>query len=275
MARGKKFKGLKESGKKSANTWFAFPLIGFILVFCLCLLGSSLLTNNIFIGFTLAAFFCVAIFFVVQYLENLKAEGSNQIPLWVAFVFLSIGATSVGYHYLHVFHSDKSEYLRNEKVILQKRITLVEEYINLNEGVLKLENCETSTMKEDRSNFEEELKYLNGKLNNLGDPFQFLRSLGLSGNEKKIGDLKKDIDLSISKYKKLNDGLCSNIKMSDDFQAHEESTNLTGSNTLSNSLANANWLWFLGLLLISSFLILTPYFIAENATDILKLRKRK
>lgn len=268
----RKFKGLKESGEKSDTKWFAFPIIGYLMIFFLAWLGSALLFSGAFIGLGIAAIMTVSYFYITQFLEQARIDGGNQTLLWITFVVIALIFSSLGHHYLYVFHSDKSEYLNERKANIQEKIDLINEYEKLTKQLVELKTCDVSTFENDTPILHSELEYYRSNIENIGNPIDFLVNLNKSNSERTHQDIKSDIDASLEKYKSLNDGSCINVDLSVGDLSTQKDIHRTKRNSISNSLAQANWFLFLGLLIISSFLILVPYFIAESATDILKPR---
>ena len=270
MARRKSFKGLIDSGEKSDSRWFAFPIIGFLLVLITCWIGGSLLMNNTFIGLFIALFFCICLFFISQYLEKSKVDGDNQILLWIAYVIVGLTATSVGYHYLHTFHSNKATFFSNQEAVIKEKVDLMNDYMSLTRQVSALSQCESEVLTENAAILRKELDYYQTKSRNLRSPIQFLLNQGKTSQERSYSDIKGNIEASIDNYKMINSGSCANIQLPPSIVSSEgTSSPIAGTNSISSSLANANWFWFLGLFLISSFLILIPFFIADGAIPIL------
>ena len=274
MSRRKNFKGLKEKGKKAYPIWSAFSFIGYIMVFFTCLVGGTLLTNSLFFGGVIALFFFLCLFFISQFLETAREAGNSQVLLWIAYAFVSIMATTVGYHYLHNFHSEKATFMNSQEAVLKDKVNLLKDYSVLTTQMSKLDNCNTSTLREDAEILQDDLNYYVEKSSKLRNPFSFLFNVGNKSQEKSFEDIKRDITASINKYKRLNKGSCENIQLpaSLSSESDESVISIVEGNTLSSSLADANWLLFLGLLLITSFLILAPYFIGDPAKTILKLQ---
>lgn len=262
---------LVEKSERANIVWFAFPLIGYLLVFFLVWLGASLISNNIIIGAVGALLICAAFYFVTDFLEKAKTEDKSQIPFWIIFALLGIISSCIGYHYLHIFHNSDSSFMATERKKIEAKVSLFNSYENFTNGFSTLGNCNMQPLSMVEDMVKTERIYYNSKLANLNNPFKYLVSIGKSSNDKSYATLKSTMETSIQNYNLVNEGTCKYTQGLVGIKSSPAEINV--ANDIGDSMSNANWIWYLGLLIISSFLLLVPYFIAPSPVVILERRK--
>ncbi len=281
MRRKKGFQGLKQKGKKASPEWLAFSYIGYLALFITAFFGATILTSNTILSLFGSGLLLVALFFVTHKLEEYKVTGekTKERLVFGLFFAMSLGATILSYHYLHTFYNEETSVIDG----IQKKAANINSAVKqfdqaVQETKLAFEDsgaqrCPISIIEQGLNSLIVDSENIDKDVGNLWNPFAVMNLTQLDEHFNKINytEYLRRIQASISAYNDTAVPQCQIVK--EIKIKHKGTESLVFDNSLSSTLKKANWGWLLGLFIVTSILMLIPYFIAAGAVVILKRRK--
>lgn len=277
MRRNKSFTGLKEEGKKSSDYWGVFSIVGYLLILAFTYFGITIWTCNIFIGIGAAILAVVSLFFITYFMENAKVNGNSSmlLLLWILFILTSLAASVFSYHYLHSFYNQKYSVIKVKRENIENIQALYVRYeaeINACQNTFASQ-CNFQAIAADLATLQQQVMPVINSLPYISNPIYPDNLTDLCGEV--VGPdyayYEKYISKSIDNFNSMPQKDCK-IKNFDYSKKYPVNNVVTVSNNPFTSLLNSNILWLLGFFVVTSLLILVPYFIADEAKTILRRR---